>query len=67
MTDATKTERQRNWRRRKDLGLVVHRVETKPALIPEIDRINRELLEREREQDERPSGGNEEGNRPPEG
>lgn len=47
MTDTTKTERQRNWRRRKDLGLVVHRVETKPALIPEIDRFNRELLERE--------------------
>ena len=55
MTD-TKTDqataRQREWRRRKDLGLVVHRVETKPALIPEIDRFNRELLERERERED---------------
>lgn len=40
-----KTKRQREWRRRKRLGLVVHQVETKPELIPEIDRFNRELLE----------------------
>ena len=46
MTDEDKTARQREWRRRKRLGLVVHQVETKPELIPEIDRYNQELLEK---------------------
>ena len=45
MTNA-KTERQREWRRRKRAGLVVHTIETKPELIPEIDRFNREMLEK---------------------
>ena len=44
--DPTITKRMRDYRRRKGLGLVVHRVETKPELIPEIDRFNRELLEK---------------------
>ena len=48
-----KTKRQREWRRRKRLGLVVHQVETKPELIPEIDRFNQELLEKSDEANSR--------------